>query len=213
MLFIDNKYTRWYYQIITNALSNIPNDYKERHHIIPKSLGGDNSKENLVDLTAREHFICHWLLTKMVAGDNKRKMSYALHAMLNLKLDVRYKNSIAYEKNKIETSRYKSIARKGKLVGKENYNFGNKWTEEQRTKMSEFRKGKNFRSDFTYSEESKIKMRESAKQRWTPEERAKFSELRRNNMHEFTCSHCGKTGKGKSNFNRWHGDNCKQYKP
>lgn len=37
----------------------------EVHHILPKSLGGSDSKENLVRLTAREHFIAHKLLARM----------------------------------------------------------------------------------------------------------------------------------------------------
>lgn len=36
--------------------------YFERHHMHPKSLGGSDESENLVLLTAREHFIAHWLL-------------------------------------------------------------------------------------------------------------------------------------------------------
>ena len=36
--------------------------YYENHHAIMKSMGGDNNKENLVLLTAREHFLAHWLL-------------------------------------------------------------------------------------------------------------------------------------------------------
>ncbi len=36
--------------------------YYERHHILPKCLGGENDKENLVLLTGKEHFICHKLL-------------------------------------------------------------------------------------------------------------------------------------------------------
>jgi hypothetical protein len=43
--------------------------YKERHHIIPKSLGGSNNTSNLVDLTAREHFIAHFLLAKLHGGN------------------------------------------------------------------------------------------------------------------------------------------------
>lgn len=38
--------------------------YHESHHIVPKCLGGNNSKSNLVLFTAREHFIAHWLLWK-----------------------------------------------------------------------------------------------------------------------------------------------------
>lgn len=85
-MFLDNKYTRIYYQIIDKALSEhrkkIKGDGMERHHRIPKSLGGSNLKENLVVLTFREHFICHWLLTKMCADKNhKRKMDFAFGAM------------------------------------------------------------------------------------------------------------------------------------
>ena len=37
-------------------------EYKERHHIIPKCIGGTNDEDNLIDLYAREHFIAHKLL-------------------------------------------------------------------------------------------------------------------------------------------------------
>lgn len=36
--------------------------YLERHHIIPKSMGGDDSKNNLVLLTLQEHVMAHYLL-------------------------------------------------------------------------------------------------------------------------------------------------------
>ena len=39
--------------------------YKERHHIKPKCIGGTNDLSNLVNLTAREHYICHLLLCKI----------------------------------------------------------------------------------------------------------------------------------------------------
>lgn len=37
-------------------------EYHECHHIIPKSCGGTNDKDNLIDLFAKEHFIAHKLL-------------------------------------------------------------------------------------------------------------------------------------------------------
>ena len=78
MLFIDNKYTRIYYTIIERAKSKIISGYTEKHHIIPKSLGGSNDNDNIVALTAREHFICHLLLTKMVTGKDRNKMISAV---------------------------------------------------------------------------------------------------------------------------------------
>ena len=46
MLFIANKYTRWYYDIVNHAKTRIldANQYVEKHHIIPRSLGGNNCK-------------------------------------------------------------------------------------------------------------------------------------------------------------------------
>ena len=40
--------------------------YYEKHHIIPRCLNGSNDKDNLVLLTAREHYLCHWLLWKSI---------------------------------------------------------------------------------------------------------------------------------------------------
>jgi hypothetical protein len=87
MIFISNKYTNWYNSIIDNAQRRtLPtNTYIEKHHIIPRSLGGTNEESNIVKLTAREHFICHLLLTKMTQGRNKHKMSKALTMIMSIK--------------------------------------------------------------------------------------------------------------------------------
>ena len=80
-MYLQNKYTKWYNLIINRAQNRKIEGYVERHHIIPKSLGGNNKKSNIVSLTAREHFICHWLLTKMTTGEFKMKMCMALVMM------------------------------------------------------------------------------------------------------------------------------------
>ena len=80
-MYLQNKYTHWYYNIINAAKTRPINGYTEKHHIIPKSLGGTNDKTNIVALTAKEHFICHRLLTKMVTSEFKSKMVYALWIM------------------------------------------------------------------------------------------------------------------------------------
>ena len=53
--------------------------YTERHHILPKCMGGSNEKHNLVDLTAEEHFLAHQLLVKMYP--DVRGVVYAAIAM------------------------------------------------------------------------------------------------------------------------------------
>lgn len=67
-IFMQNKYSRWYFSIIEKARSlnrTKGTEYFESHHIIPKSMGGTNDLFNLVLLTAREHFIVHCLLPRM----------------------------------------------------------------------------------------------------------------------------------------------------
>jgi hypothetical protein len=79
------NYLKIYNDIIKSAqLKNrTKNILLEKHHIIPRSCGGDNSKENLVLLTTREHFICHLLLVKIYKDTPifYKKMIYALWLM------------------------------------------------------------------------------------------------------------------------------------
>ena len=105
-VFLSNKYTTTYYAIVNNAKSQKRSkkiSYYEKHHIIPRCdpFNGDNSKDNTVLLTAKEHYICHLLLTKMCVGVAKYKMVCALNNM-SRKSDgqQRYLTSIQYEKIK-----------------------------------------------------------------------------------------------------------------
>jgi len=93
-MYLDNKYTRWYYAIIDKAKSRITEEYTERHHIIPRSLGGKDRKSNMVRLTVREHYIVHHILIKMLEkGDARNKMITAFffmsHSREQIKLTAR----------------------------------------------------------------------------------------------------------------------------
>lgn len=98
-MFLSNKYTRIYHQLIDkrkNDKMSKENVYCESHHIIPKSLGGSNDPDNLVNLLPREHFLAHLLLTKMVENqDEIIKMNWALHKMCYSSVD--YFNSRDYD--------------------------------------------------------------------------------------------------------------------
>ena len=102
-IFLENKYNKWYYQIINRSKNRQIDGYTEKHHIIPKSMGGVNAKSNLAILTAREHFICHWLLTKMTVGVYKAKMIYGLCCI------VQQKNSFQQERYKLTARKYEQI--------------------------------------------------------------------------------------------------------
>lgn len=86
-----SKYYNWYVDICQHALLRVlPNDaYVEIHHILPKSIFPEYSKDpdNLVKLTAREHFICHWLLTKIISTP---KSIFAFQMMIPNKTSCRY---------------------------------------------------------------------------------------------------------------------------
>jgi len=140
-MFLQNKYTIYYYNIIYKAQArNIFTKkqakeilgYSENHHIIPKCLGGTNSKENTIFLTAREHFICHLLLVNMVLGKSKYKMAYALNRMLTFstkhnryipssklyELSRKYRNEAIANTHKgipesVESNLKRSLAQKG----------------------------------------------------------------------------------------------------
>tara|TARA_B100000508_G_C11422366_1_gene259025 strand:- start:182 stop:952 length:771 start_codon:yes stop_codon:yes gene_type:complete len=81
---IKNKYYRIYFKIIQKAKNEQRKKgktYYEGHHVYPKSIY-PKRKDDIVLLTAKEHFVCHLLLTKMF--DEKEKtiaMNWALHRM------------------------------------------------------------------------------------------------------------------------------------
>lgn len=145
---------KWHYvQLIRTRRSRVLKDteYYENHHIVPRSLGGDDSPENLIKLTAREHFIAHWLLWRIYRNN---KMAYAFFLMAagikkNGKISF---SSIAYDEAKqaksaavselnqkikrghtksAETLKRMSIAQKGRVK-----------SEDHKRKISESNKGK-----------------------------------------------------------------------
>jgi len=135
-MFKDNKYTKHYTLLIEKAKNRtLPKgQYKERHHIIPSSLGGSNYKDNKVWLTGREHALCHWALLKMTAGDDRAKMSYAFNGMnAENEFQQRYHSRIitrAYERHRIEHAKVHSERMKGKTA----WNKGIPQTEEHKEK-------------------------------------------------------------------------------
>jgi hypothetical protein len=59
----------WHYEkLIERARSRELDGYKERHHVIPRCVGGGDSKENLIELTAEEHYVAHQLLIRIYPG-------------------------------------------------------------------------------------------------------------------------------------------------
>jgi len=152
-----SKYEKWYEQIVQRAKDRVLNDYFERHHILPRSLGGLDTPDNLVCLTAREHFICHWLLTKFTVGEARDKMIYALRMMRANKSGQRYSSKITarvYENLKEEYAKIHGMSFSGQnnpMYGRTHTlevierirqaNLGSQLTEEQIEKIRMAKKG------------------------------------------------------------------------
>ena len=158
---LQNKYTRWYEQIIEKAKEQNLSiskrhaknyaGYTEVHHIIPKSFGGSNRKENLVRFSAREHFICHWLLTKMTSGIHRNKMLTAFVLMTgdgskSARYDFKITSSKVFEKIRIDYAKYVSEKLTGRVISQETrnkiskINTGRKYSDE--VNKSKGRKGR-----------------------------------------------------------------------
>lgn len=59
------NYEKIYDTLINRARNRILFGQIENHHIIPRSEGGSNKKENKIELSPKEHHLCHLLLIKM----------------------------------------------------------------------------------------------------------------------------------------------------
>lgn len=131
-------YGKVYNSIIEKRRKCLPKGYYERHHIIPKSVGGSNSRANIICLSGREHFICHALLTRIYRNEeqNYKKM---LNAFILMKgnprnENERYFNSKLYESAKIK---FKEICREN-LGGTKNPNFNKRWVYNPKLNEEEF---------------------------------------------------------------------------
>jgi len=172
---LQNKYKGWYEQIVLTAQARtLPNNvYFEKHHIIPQSIGGSNKKINLISLTAKEHFICHRLLTKFLTGEAKMKMSFATWIMMT--------NNNPHQK------RYKVTSRMYEIVKKEMVAVQR--TDEYRKKISEgIKKSSNIKPVWNkgkigiYSDEYKEKLRQAnLGRKKSPEQVAKMMATKEKN--------------------------------
>jgi hypothetical protein len=172
-----NKYKKWYNQIVLNGKNEkLPGH--EHHHILPKSLGGTDENNNLVYITAREHFVCHWLLTKIYStGEEHWKMLNALRMMrAENKNQQRYDTKITsrvYAKLKEEYA----ILQSERYRGENNPFFGKSHTKEAKQIISDANTGKN-------NAMKRIEEREKMRQLKTGKKRDPFSDEWKAKMSE-----------------------------
>ena len=75
------NYKNIYNNITKNPKSQL--GITERHHIVPRSMGGTDEIDNIIEVSPRVHYLLHLLLYKMTSGNDKKKMWYAVWNMSN----------------------------------------------------------------------------------------------------------------------------------
>ena len=176
------------------------------HHIIPKHDGGTDDPSNLTLLTPSEHARAHY----------ERYLEYGIIG------DLRSANLL---QGRIDGATWGDDR-----TGDKNPNYGNKWTDEQKQYMSQLKKGSTRSPDAIektaaqargkkHSAEWSLKISLGVKGKnvgkvWSEETRAKIAATKaampKINIYKpaWTCLGCQTTGKGQSNFTRWHLSRC-----
>lgn len=117
-------YQKIYDNLVKKRLENPPTEKFERHHIVPRSLGGSDDKENIVKLTLREHYIAHLLLCRIHRGTrNYFPMLRALNMMRAGREGTYIKNSRMFEYFRADFIGAMSEAQSGER----NSQFGKSW--------------------------------------------------------------------------------------
>ena len=154
--------------------------YKEHHHIVPRSFGGGDSKNNIVKLTAREHYIAHALLWKMkFEGIYGSKMAFAFNTFIN---KMTTKDRVVHQTYKINSRMYEVFRKQYSIMLKEKYAkeggtfLGRKHSEEskkkigEKSKLKEFKKGPenpNWGKKLKMTEDGTKRKKEASLARWS----------------------------------------------
>ena len=164
-MFIENKYKQWHDNIINKSKNRLLTGYKEKHHILPRCLGGKDNKDNLVELTAREHFIVHMLLCKFTKSQARIKMLYAFNFMSVVRNKYRdYKiNSKIAQKLRLEFFANKPKHTKESKLKMSKSRIGMKLSKETRKKVGLAQIGNKKALGLKHSQETKNKIRNANK--------------------------------------------------
>ncbi|BES53066.1 hypothetical protein [Aeromonas phage phiWae14] len=193
------NYEKIYNDLMARAKDRVIEGYTERHHIIPRCMGGSDDKSNIAVLTAEEHYVAHQLLVKMYPMS--RGLAHAVSLMcVSSNLMIRNNKRFGWIRRKFDEMNR----------GENSNNYGKKWSEETKRKMSESMTG------LKRTEESKERMSKNRTGEGNPFYGFKHTEETLNKLRKpkskkapiVTCPHCEKSG-AKNTFGRSHFDKCK----
>jgi len=153
------NYNKIYFSLIEKAKNRVLEGYVEKHHIIPKCLGGSDSIDNLVVLTPEEHFLAHLLLLKIYP--NNTKLIYAAAMMTVHNSNYRMNNKL-----------FGWLKRKKNIQA--SIDMKNDWLKNKDKRIFSL-------LEYNKTEKSKIIKSESMKKVWgnNPERKSQISELQK----------------------------------
>jgi hypothetical protein len=111
------NYQNIYTQLVLKRQSILTEGYVEKHHIIPRCMGGTDEPENIVRLTAREHFVAHQLLVK-IYPENKNLILAVIRFSRQIKSGL-IVNSKLYQWLRIQCAKRASELMKGRVFSEE----------------------------------------------------------------------------------------------
>lgn len=210
------NYKKIYDSIIVRAKDRQLEGYGENHHIVPKCIGGSNRKDNLVRLTAREHWIVHLLLIEMYPNHPKLKLASRMMTVKGSNQDRKITSGKQFERVRREAAAAHSKILKGTKR--------TPFTQEHRDNISKAKKGKpGSNKGKVFTEEHRRNIGLASKGRISGDKNPmKIREVLENHSSLFSnennpskvktkCPHC-EVLSGKGNYAKWHGDNCKNKK-
>lgn len=215
-------YSKHYNKLVDRAKVRVLETYSEKHHIVPKCIGGSNKKDNLVRLTPEEHYVAHQLLVKIYP--NNHKLLFAAFAMssMNSRGFREYawlkRKRAAYLSNRPGTMKGKKHTEEARKKMKENHwsktgtfdaakpkgkdspNYGKTRTKEtlqklRKPKPAGFGESRRGEGNTNYGKHFSYESKQKMKERAI-------------NRPKLTCPHC-KISMSISQAKRWHFDNCR----
>lgn len=168
------------------------------NHIIPKSLGGSDERSNLVLLTAREHYLCHWLLAKQT-NDKRMWLAFSMMSVFSDK-HQRIRSGRLFERAKIARS-YAMTGEGNPMFGKKSACVSHSEKTKEKIRASKLGKKRNPFNRSPATQETKDKISTANKGK-VPHNKGKVAP-------KFECPHCNKMF-DILNLTRWHGDKCKR---
>ena len=227
------NYKKHYDLLIQKRLSNplSKEEYGEWHHIVPRCMGGNNDKSNLVRLSAREHYVAHQLLFL------EYRTSKLAHAWFNMiRKDPNQERIYTSRQHERAVKAHANALRKS-MKGEGNHFYGRKHTQESKDAVGRANAGrkrkkedvewfvnnvakaprtKEWRKRISESTSGLVTIKSTETGKTVRVRKEELSNYDLNiwknpaavNQKRGKCVHCGKESV-MGNIKRWHNENCK----